>query len=309
MDYSLGMNWLFRPKKEKRIKETDVFFVYPTVFGRPGKKKHHNMNPYNPLMRFLAWVLTIWRASFLAEDCNVFTPHYRQVGIETLEMKESEAKPRFELAYSDVRDAFLYYMEHLNEGRPFILAGHSQGSAMLLELLLREFSDDRYDKQFVAAYIIGFSITKEDLEKHPHLKLAEAENDTGVIISYNTSAEGVKLMRVVRKGSVCVNPLNWKQTNEYAPRQMNLGSVLFKIGRYTIEKKQFTGAYICIKQGVVMIDKEALHTLLNVRLPALNRIFMSRMTLHTLDIALFYRNLQRSVKKRIENFAQQSESK
>lgn len=284
-----------------------MFFVYPTVFGYPGKKKHHNMNPYNPAMRVLAWFFTIWRSRFLSEDCNLFAPHYRQVGIESLEMRHSEAKPYFEKAYGDVREAFLYYIENLNEGRPFILAGHSQGSAMLLNLLMEEFGDGKYADRFVAAYVIGFSITQKELEANPHMKLAEAEDDTGVIISYNTSAAGLKLMRVVRKGSVCVNPLNWKQTAEYASRQMNLGTVIFELGRFKMELKQFTGAYIGLKHGVVMIDKEAMSTLMKIRIPIISRIILSRKSLHTLDIALFHRNLQRSVKRRIARFVTESQ--
>ena len=32
------------------------------------------------------------------------------------------------MAYADVQDAFAYYMAHWNQGRPFVLMGHSQGS-------------------------------------------------------------------------------------------------------------------------------------------------------------------------------------
>jgi len=42
----------------------------------------------------------------------------------------------------------------------------------------------------VAAYAIGYSITKEDLEANPHMKFATGETDTGVIISWH--AEGPK---------------------------------------------------------------------------------------------------------------------
>jgi hypothetical protein len=47
-----------------------------------------------------------------------------------------------------------------------------------------------YYQRMVAAYAIGYSITKDDLEAYPYLKFAEGESDTGVIISYHT--EGPK---------------------------------------------------------------------------------------------------------------------
>lgn len=303
MDYSRKLNWLFRPAKPKLKHSADVFFVYPTVSGHPGKKKHHNMNPYNPLWRFLALLFTVWRSRFVSCQCNLFAPHYRQTGIESLEMKLEEAMPSFEIAYADVRDAFLYYINNLNDGRPFILAGHSQGSAMLLELLKREFSDGRYKNRFVSAYLIGFSVTKSDLAKFPHIRLAKNDADTGSVISYNTSAKGLKLMRFVREGSVCVNPLNWKQTQEYAPKKTNLGFVVFDFGkRFKLEYKHFTGAYIDKKLGVIMIDKDAMNTLLNVKIGILNKLIMSRVSLHTLDIALFHRNLQKNVALRLQRF-------
>ncbi|MDL2236943.1 DUF3089 domain-containing protein [Christensenellaceae bacterium OttesenSCG-928-K19] len=303
MDYAKKRSWVFRPDKVKRTKSADVFFVYPTVYIHPDKQKNHNMNTNNPIYRLFGWFMTIWRGRPFAESCNFFAPHYRQVGIESLEMTEEELKPFNEIAYTDVKDAFFYYMEHLNEGRPFILAGHSQGSVALLELIRREFGNGRYDNLFVAAYLPGYSVTKQDIRNWPHMRLVEGEDDLGGIISYNTSAKGLRLMEVVLPDAVCVNPLNWKQTPEYAPKELNLGSVLFDFGKYfRLEKKHFTGAYIDEKQGVVMIDKDAMDELLHVRIGFLNWILIRRGTLHMLDIALFHRNLQKNTAVRIKKY-------
>lgn len=303
MDYSRRSSWMFRPEGKKRAKDADVFFVYPTVYVHPPHIGGHNMNPANPIYRLFAWFLTVWRSRPFAASCNLFTPHYRQVGLESLEMTREELEPYEEIAYRDIRDAFCYYMKHLNGGRPFILAGHSQGAAQLLDLMAREFAGAPFLNRFVAAYIIGFSVTKENLEAHPHLRLVEGEGDLGGIISYNSSAEGLKLMRVVRPGSVCVNPLNWKQTAEYAHKDLNLGSVLFDFGRYfRLEKKHFTGAYIDLEKGVVMIDKDALNVLLHIRIGFLNTVLIHRGTLHMLDIALFHRNLQKNVAVRLASY-------
>jgi hypothetical protein len=69
--------------------------------------------------------------------------------------------PAFNGAYEDVRSAFFYYLQHWNQGRPFILAGHSQGSQHLVRLIqeletLHETSVllDR----LVAAYLIGCAV-------------------------------------------------------------------------------------------------------------------------------------------------------
>jgi len=308
LNYAHKGSWLFLPEGKKLEYGVDVFFVYPTVYAHPSKSRRHNMNPKNLLFRFFALMLTLWRAKIFAGQCNVFVPHYRQAGIEILDMDDEEARPYSEIAYGDVRDAFRYYMENLNGGRPFILAGHSQGSEQLLELMKREFAArPAYMGRFIASYIIGYSVTKDDLREHPHLKIAEGEADTGSIITYNTSAVGLKLMRVVRPGAVCVNPLNWVTTSKYAPKKLNIGSVLFDFGKYfKLEKKNFTGAYIDTTQGVLMIDRDALNELLHIRIGFLNRILIHRGTLHMLDIALFHRNLQKNVRTRIDAFLAKS---
>ena len=55
-------------------------------------------------------------------------PSYRQshYKIYVAPHKQEEEKSR-KLAYSDVRAAFQYYLKHYNNGRPIIIASHSQG--------------------------------------------------------------------------------------------------------------------------------------------------------------------------------------
>ena len=133
--------------------------------------------------------------------------------------------------YADITAALDCYFENYNHGRPFILASHSQGSgicSLVLENYFREHPG--YYERMVAAYIIGFSVTRDDLKANPHLKFASGESDTGVIISWNT--EGPKNIAenapnaVVRPNAVCINPLNWKLDDTYAPAGENLGSLV-----------------------------------------------------------------------------------
>ena len=85
-----------------------------------------------------------------------------------------------------------------------------------------------YYRRMVAAYAIGYSVTKDDLEAYPHLKFATGESDTGVIISWNTEGkqnveENAKNV-VVLPNAISINPLNWKLDETYAPASLNLGS-------------------------------------------------------------------------------------
>ena len=62
-----------------------------------------------------------------------------------------------ELAYQDVRAAFNYFINERNNGRPFIIAGHSQG-AFHADRLLKAVAGKALQQRLVAAYPVGFSI-------------------------------------------------------------------------------------------------------------------------------------------------------
>ena len=60
------------------------------------------------------------------------------------------------MAYGDVLTAFRYFITECNDKRPFILAGHSQGSGHLQRLIAEEL-EGRWDElgpRFIAGYII-----------------------------------------------------------------------------------------------------------------------------------------------------------
>ena len=305
MDYSQKRLWAFRPDPKLEKKEIDVFFVYPTIYKHPFQKLRHHMGMYNPVYRLVAKGVCAWQGQLFARHCNFYAPYYRQLGTESFKMPLDEVMRAERMPYDDVRDAFHYYLEHYNEGRPFILAGHSQGSAMLLQLMRREFTRPDLMDKLVAAYLIGFSMTRRDLERYPHLKLAQGAADTGSVVTYNTTANGLPLMRFIRSDSVCVNPLNWRNDSVYADKSLNEGAVLFSFGKhFHFEAPHYTGAYIDEKRGVLMIDDEAAYELYKARW-FFKKILMNRGSLHMLDIALFYKNLETNVLARIQAYQHQ----
>lgn len=302
LDYSDPLNWIQRPGPSDRTKPVDVFFAYPTVYVHPDKTRHHLMPVTSPLFRTAARVSTWWHDRIFMRNCNIFAPFYRQVGMETLWMTHAEFDRISRTPYEDIRDAFMYYLAYCNGGRPFLLGGHSQGSEILIKLMCRDFDARKEASRLVAAYLIGYSVTESDLARHPHLNMAQGADDTGVIISYNTTAAGLKLMPVVLPGAVCTNPLNWQPGGTYAPKELNLGSVLLETKHFALQKKHFTGARVDEAQGVLFIDHTALDEMLHMRIGLLNRIIMHRQSLHTLDIALFQRNLEQNISVRIAAF-------
>eukprot|EP00959_Pyramimonas_sp_CCMP1952_P256905 5367333-Pyramimonas_sp.AAC.2 len=72
----------------------------------------------------------------------------------------------FDAATEDVTKAFKYYLKTYNDGRPFVIAGHSQGSqhaALLINYIethVEEFPPDLLKNQLVCAYLPGYMIGK-----------------------------------------------------------------------------------------------------------------------------------------------------
>ena len=193
-------------------------------------------------------------------------PYYRQCGMMIMKKAWKETgdidAAISGMPYDDMIAALDYYFDNYNEGRPFIIAGHSQGSA-LLKLALKNYFKDHSDyyERMVAAYLIGYSVTKDDLETYPYLKFATGETDTGVIISYNT--EGPKNAEVnadnvvVLPNAISINPLNWKRDETYAPASENLGSLTYneETGELGLGDMK-ADAQVNVSRGVVITNAE-----------------------------------------------------
>ena len=142
--------------------------------------------------------------TLVSGQLNYYSPYYRQCSLQSFE-SDSLAAARMPLALDDVRRSFKYYLDHHNGGRPFLLAGFSQGAHIMLELL-KEMDDDTF-RRMVAAYAIGITIPAAD---HPHIVAAKGADDTGVTICYNSVRDTSCAMRGWTKSSIAINPVNWR---------------------------------------------------------------------------------------------------
>jgi len=210
-DYSNNDNWSIKCEDIKH--DVDVFFVHPTTYGPPANGKYiADLNDKKLNEETDSSAVNILTAVF-AESCNVFAPRFRQVNEEMLQMPEEKKAGYMNIPVSDIKAAFTYFIENLNNGRPFILASHSQGSNVL-QLILLENPDLLNKDKLVAAYLVGWTFTDDDMKKMD-LKLSTTPNQTGGLITWNTIGPSGK-SPTLSKGARCVNPLSWTtDTNEY----------------------------------------------------------------------------------------------
>jgi len=286
-DYSNLSCWAKTPENPGK-EPVDVLFFYPTTF--------FGNNNWNQSIKEAAsdakipkWIRS--QAGVFSDMANIYAPYYRQATIYALDAPAGSNNHRsLDVAYSDIEKAFDYYMKNWNEGRPFILAGHSQGSNHLLLLLERRFSDEALRKKLIAAYVIGWSVTNEDLKKYTHLKMSEAPDETGCIISYNTQTPDAS-MSIVRKGAVAVNPLTMTLTKDNVPAEKNLGAMFFTDDGNVLYIPHYTGAKAV--NGALTIPVPSGPDFLKPSYPGFY---------HQYDYAFFYCNLVENVRERIKTY-------
>lgn len=118
----------------------DVFFVHPTILTQNSIPENIPIEDQPEL--FISGTVMV-QGGLLSKYGRMFAPRYRQSTGKTYQDATDKKLQASIIAvsYSDVKAAFLNYLEHYNNGNKIILAGHSQGS-YLLALLLRDIFDN-----------------------------------------------------------------------------------------------------------------------------------------------------------------------
>lgn len=296
LNYWAAHPWKWNPsdsipkplRSESKDSSVDVFFLHPTTYTTKSKNKKLNAPIDDPYLNAKTDYTTIlYQASVFNQHARVFSPRYRQVNLSVFFMKDKEkADSIFEIAYQDLKAAFEYYLQHWNNGRPIIIAGHSQG-AMMAERLLKDFFENKpLQNQLVAAYVPGWVVSKKYFTA---LKMCSDSLQTGCICSWRTFRKGYipSYLRTENENSLITNPLIWTTNEQYAPRSLNEGSVLYKFNKIY---KHTTDAQI--NNGLLWIKR-----------PKFPWWFLySGKNYHIADINLFYMNLRENIQQRITSY-------
>ena len=296
LDYSHSGNWVICEKSVDKNKEVDLFYVLPTIFS--DKNQAYMLWRNNAKVQKTAQVIAAQNCGIFSGYSRVFAPYYRQAEFRRAlkEISLPVAKQTFiQHGISDVKNAFRYYLKHLNQGRPFILLGFSQGAMVLLEVMKTELADPKVNAKLVAAYLIGYPRMPKRFPEYPHLRTAQRADDTGVIISFNSQAPG-KVKSVFTGGEFyCINPINWRTDSAVAEKTEHQGSRFFdrKTGKAT-DRKNFVSAQVDPSSGALIV------------VPAVPGKYDSRAlgqgVYHMYDMNFFYHDLAANGKLRIGAF-------
>jgi len=279
-------------------KPADVFYVYPTVSAISFADNDSS------------WFADITQAEvreeangnqrfnkMLYDDYNFFAPYYRQMIFESYNQPDSILRKNAAFAAQDVKEAFQYYMAHGNQGRPFFLVGHSQGSQVLIELLKNGMTDEQR-QLMVAAYCIGYHVTAEELAQYPDQLAPAADSlETGKLIVFNSATDTAALASVSRGDVVGINPTVWNATSDTIPAEYQLGLAKYNENRDSVLIVPCITKTYLYKHTTICPDLDPDM----VFIPAYERMFPHG-NLHFADSWLFAGNVKQNMACRLRQF-------
>ncbi len=138
----------------------DCFYIHPTMHLR-GTSWNAAVGDER-IGELVDQLVVPGQASAFARSCRIYAPRYRQATLYSFVGGRPSGRRALELAYSDVRAAFEQFLEQRNQGRPYFVASHSQGSCHAIRLL--EECIEPYPERcsrLVAAYVIGYTFPRD----------------------------------------------------------------------------------------------------------------------------------------------------
>lgn len=335
VDYSRSEAWLARPGLDSAASlvpknsgysnlaasaRADVFYVHPTTGMR---KDMANVPIDDPQALATARVMLMAQATPFNGIARIYAPRYRQIALHVYDGDEAALQAPMDLAYEDVRRAFAYYAEHENQGRPFFLVAHSQGSNHALRLLIEDIQGTPLEARLVAAYLPGMPTPRTVFAEHlTHIPPCAIPEQIGCVAIWGVFAEGycdfagweannVYWDAAIRrwrspKGMplVNVNPVSWREDDAATPASLHRGAMPFGVAatHFSHPVARLIGARTA--HGYTLVSPAPPAGLFD------DGGVFSRGNYHVFDINLFWVDLRANARRRLTAFlAQRGEAK
>ena len=267
----------------------DVFFLHPTTYTKPieGNLQWNAPADHPTINERTDGSTILYQASIFNGAGKVYAPRYRQAHIEAYFTKSDTvaAAAALNLAYQDVKAAFEYYLKHYNQGRPIIIASHSQGATHAIRLLKEQFDGQPLSKQLIVAYLVGMPVRKDTFQFIPPCRWP---TEVGCFCSWQTYKKGYYPdYQPPESPVVATNPILWTIGNTYAPRTQNAGSILRNFNRLIPKASDAQ-----VQDGLLWINKP--------KFPGSFLIMTPRY--HIVDLNLFYMDIRKNAIDRVSAY-------
>lgn len=283
-----------------------VFFIHPTSYISRDSW-NAPMEPDGET-RFRTGVFVRGQASAFNEVGDVYAPRYRQATFGAFLTNEEDSNRALGLAYQDVEAAFEAFLRQVDEGRPIVLAGHSQGGLHLTSLLRRRVATNpALRSRVVAAYVVGWPVSRAADLAALGLPECRTGEQAGCVLSWQSFAEPADTSLITdtydattgfndqsRRGTpfVCTNPLTGAADGA-APASANLGTL--------VPSEDLNTATI-VPNAVPARCDGGRGFLLIGEPPNLTRYVLPGNNYHVYDYSLFWANVRADVARRLRAF-------
>ena len=295
--------------------EVDTFFVYPTSFIS-STANNADVRDVQANLLTAAGSLTQHASAYNAAS-RVYSPIYRQASqaIQSTQTNSSMSdalRKSMKIARNDVLAAFDHYVNTWNNGRPIIIAGHSQGSLHASHLVKHLFANHAVlSKKLVAAYLIGNTVVADELPA----PICEMATQTGCLVSWNsievggtggthwsdkiTVQVGLGFQRYQNGTGVkplCVNPITWMYDSKIAIKEEHTGAmpVTGHLLLPSFHTKLLSAQ--CGVDGILYVSKPEGH------LGYFSEMTFKGKEYHAFDYSFFYPSIRNNVRSRVHSY-------
>lgn len=273
--------------------KADVFYLHPTSFF---SKKNWNAQIENrKLIEETDTRSILHQASVFNGSCKVYAPRYRQVSYHAYFSQDNpDAQYAFALAYTDIQNAFNYYLEHFNNGRPIIIAAHSQGTTHAIQLIKDFFDGTPLENKLIAAYLIGMPVSATSFDA---IAPCDTTNAIHCYVSWRSFLSGYtpkkKFAETYDASIIVINPLTWTANTGQADAQLNLGGLSRKANAIypAVATAQIHDNYLWISKPDIP-----------------GKAFLFMKNYHIADYNLYWMNIRTNVEERINAYFKSLES-
>ena len=243
-NYAKASSWALIPDRPLRWSNkdlpADVFFVHPTTFD--GGEEWNGPTDDAKSDRLLTRVMLPNYAGPFYRVGRLFAPRYRQASLYSQLTNRDDAREARRFAYGDVRTSFQYYMDHYNQGRPFLIVGVEQGGLLAARLVRDEVAPSRARvRQVAGVYLIDTVVPEADYAPGAALSACSARDQARCVVTWQSVLEadpsaglnrldraqvwrGDQLEDLGTRPALCVNPLVGAKTKVKVEARANMGA-------------------------------------------------------------------------------------
>lgn len=312
-DYSQASNWIARPGAAPDpsawlpdgVADPDkggaaVFYIHPTTYLARDRWNAPLVDGGDTAFRTNLFVQS--QASAFNGTGEIWAPRYRQAAYGSFLLDSRDARQALDFAYRDVLAAFDRFVAESGD-RPIILAGHSQGALHLERLLRERIAGKPIAKRIVAAYVVGWPISRKADLPALGLPACTAPGQSGCLLSWLTFGDppNARLVLNSYQGSaglaggtrnradvLCVNPITGTEDGVATP-DANPGTLVPTpdLRSATLDRG---GVGTRCDKGLLIVDGD---------IPPLGPFMLPGNNYHVYDYALFWGAIRRDAERRL----------